>query len=84
MAHVVEVAEEEGLALVEAAGDDVLGVLNREPREVVQVVALPVRVLALPQELLVVGQLDDQRDVEDVLQPLGEVERDHVPEMERL
>ena len=56
---------------VEAAGDDVLGVL------VAHVDALFERHL-LPQELLVVGQLDDQRTVEGLLQPLGEEEGDQV------
>ena len=38
----------------------------------------------LPEELLVVGQLDDERDVEGVLEPLGEDEGDEVSEVHRL
>ena len=46
--NIIEVAEDEGLAHVEAARDDVLGVLHGEAAEIVQVV-VAVHVLALPQ-----------------------------------
>ena len=40
--------------------------------------------IVLEEELLVISQLDHQRAVEGVLQPLGEVERDQVSEVKRL
>mmetsp|Transcript_97263 Transcript_97263/g.297119 ORF Transcript_97263/g.297119 Transcript_97263/m.297119 type:complete len:205 (-) Transcript_97263:443-1057(-) len=50
---------------------------------VVEVVALLIIVLALPQEFLVVGHLDDQRHIEGVLQPFGEQERHQMPHVHR-
>ena len=60
---------------VESAGNDVLRVVDAHLPTLVE------REL-LPQELLVVGQLDHQGAVEHVLQPLGEEEGDQMPEMQ--
>jgi len=49
----------------------------RQPSRVVQT-------QVLPQELLVVRELDHQRDFERLLQPLREVERDEVAEVQTL
>ena len=69
-----KVREDEGLLHVESQSDDVLGVLHREPLRVGQLEIFP-------EELFVVGQLDDERYVERLLQPLGEQERDQVTEV---
>mmetsp|Transcript_22472 Transcript_22472/g.57027 ORF Transcript_22472/g.57027 Transcript_22472/m.57027 type:complete len:401 (-) Transcript_22472:153-1355(-) len=76
-AHVVEVGEDEGARDVEATRDDVFAVLAR------QAVCLLQRDV-LPEEFLVVGELDDERALERVLQPFGEHKGDQVPEVQRL
>jgi hypothetical protein len=58
---VFEIGEDEGLPGIEADGDDVLDVLVGEAMGLLQGEILP-------QELLIVGHLDHQRDVEGVLQ----------------
>lgn len=58
---VFEIGEDEGLPGIEADGDDVLDVLVGEAVGLLQGEILP-------QELLIVGHLDHQRDVEGVLQ----------------
>lgn len=87
--HVVEVGEDERLVRLKAAGDDVARVLKA-----VAVHLLELEVL-LEVELLVVGELDHERAVEDILQPAGtqsaerhrvanarsELERQQMPEM---
>lgn len=60
---------------VEAAGNDVLRVVDAH-------LATLVERQLLPQELLVVGQLDHEGAVEHVLQPLGEEEGDQMAEMQ--
>ena len=74
-AHGAKVGEDEGLLHVKPEGDDVLGVLHRELLRVGQLEIFP-------EELLVVGQLDDERHVEGLLQPFGEKERDEMTEVE--
>mmetsp|Transcript_68938 Transcript_68938/g.166683 ORF Transcript_68938/g.166683 Transcript_68938/m.166683 type:complete len:219 (-) Transcript_68938:313-969(-) len=74
---VVEVGEDERLRDVEAARDDVLCVLEGEAVALLQLEVLP-------QELLVVGHLHHQHALEDVLQVLGEHERDQVAEVQSL
>mmetsp|Transcript_4771 Transcript_4771/g.17846 ORF Transcript_4771/g.17846 Transcript_4771/m.17846 type:complete len:397 (+) Transcript_4771:649-1839(+) len=76
-AHVVDVGEDERAPGVESARDDVLGVLPRQPPGVLEL-------HGLPQELLVVGELDDERHLESLLEPLGEVEGDEVAEVQGL
>jgi len=59
VAHVVAITKNEGLVYVEAARNNVLGVLARERSEAIEVVcALLLIIFPLPQELLVVGHLD--------------------------
>ena len=59
-----EILEDESLVDVEAQSDDVFGIVDG------QLLGL-IHFEALPQILLVVGQLDDQGDVEGLLEPLG-------------
>ena len=59
----VGVDEDEGLLHVEADGDDVHGVLHGE------LVAFLERELGRVEELFVVGEHDDEGDVEDFLEP---------------
>ena len=59
--HVVKVREDEGAVDVKAAGDDVLGVLPRQPLGLLDP-------QGAPKHLLVVRQLDHQRHLEGVLQ----------------
>eukprot|EP00754_Rhynchopus_humris_P036804 Rhum_TRINITY_DN18897_c0_g1::Rhum_TRINITY_DN18897_c0_g1_i1::g.168709::m.168709 len=75
-AVVLEVAEDKGLLRVEAEGNDVLDVLERHVLDLVHGQVLPV-------ELLVVRDLDHQRDIERVLKPLREHEGDQVPHVHR-
>ena len=63
------------LLRVESASDDVLRVFVAHMNTLVQ------REL-LPQEFLVVGQLDHQGAIEHLLQPLGEEKRNEMAEME--
>lgn len=74
---VLKVAEDKGLSHVEAAGDDVLAVLACQPPRLR-------RRQALPQALLIVRELHDERALERVLQPLGEHEGDEVAQVEGL
>ena len=67
LAHESEVGEDEGFFNVESKRNDVLDVL---PGQAHRLLLLQI----LPQELLVVRQLDDQGHVEGLLQPLGEEE----------
>ena len=76
-AHVVDVGEDERAPGVESARDDVLGVLPRQPPGVLEL-------HGFPQELLVVGELDDEGHLESLLEPLGEVEGDEVAEVQGL
>ena len=74
---VIEVREQERALRVETARDDVARVL----------IAQAVRRLerqVLPQELLVVRELNDERRLEGRLQPRREVEGDEVAEVQRL
>mmetsp|Transcript_33411 Transcript_33411/g.66062 ORF Transcript_33411/g.66062 Transcript_33411/m.66062 type:complete len:631 (+) Transcript_33411:644-2536(+) len=75
---VVQIREQKGFLFVEPARQNVLGVLQRQPVKVVEVVPVFVRVLALEQKLLVVRHLDDQGDVERLLQPLRHEEGNQV------
>ena len=59
---VLHVREDECFVHVEAARDDVLRVF-------VRVVVCLIGFQLPPQELLVVGHLDDEGDIEDVLEP---------------
>ena len=84
LAHVTHIAENEGLRVrsrkkehslgIEPAGDDVLRVLATHLHALIQS-------QRLPQELLVVRQLDHQGALEHVLQPLGEEEGNQVTQM---
>jgi hypothetical protein len=59
---VLEVGEDEGLANVESNGDDVSDVLTSQSLHLLQT-------KVLPQILLIIGHLDHQRYIEDILQP---------------
>lgn len=94
------------LCRVEAARDDVLGVLERQrvralerevlPQEPAQGrghghgpslpagATGPLSLSSACHALLVVRELDDERDVEGLLEPLRELEGDEVPEVQRL
>lgn len=61
--NVLEIAEDEGLLDVEADRDDVLGVVLAEADNILDCE------LILEEELFVVRQHDDKRDVKDILQP---------------
>mmetsp|Transcript_5657 Transcript_5657/g.22337 ORF Transcript_5657/g.22337 Transcript_5657/m.22337 type:complete len:276 (-) Transcript_5657:172-999(-) len=76
-AEVVEVRENERALRVEAARDDVLAVGAREALRLLDAEVLP-------HALLVIRQLDHQRHLERVLQPLGELEGDEVAHVQRL
>ena len=76
-AHVVDVAEDERTTRVEPARDDVFRVFPRQSPGIFELERFP-------QKLFVVGELDHERHLERFLQPLGEVERDEVTEVERL
>ncbi|KAH3684657.1 hypothetical protein WICPIJ_004373 [Wickerhamomyces pijperi] len=69
------VGEDERVFRVETNGDDVLGVFLSEGSDVFD------GELWLEEELLVIGQLDNQRSIKDVLQPFGEDERNQVAQM---
>ena len=60
LSHEGQVCKDEGLLDVKAEGDDVLDIL---PAEALTLLHLQV----LPEELLVVGQLDNQGDIKHVL-----------------
>mmetsp|Transcript_10997 Transcript_10997/g.41053 ORF Transcript_10997/g.41053 Transcript_10997/m.41053 type:complete len:432 (+) Transcript_10997:2819-4114(+) len=75
---VVQVAEDECLALVKTACNDVLRI------EVGQLVASVQGQVLLEKELLIIRQLDDQGHVEGLLQVLREMEGNQVPEVQRL
>lgn len=62
-ADVGVVAEDEGSREIESDGDNVAGVFSREPLRLLDFE------LMFEQELFVVGQLNDQWDLEYVLQP---------------
>ena len=59
--HELKVAEDEGLLGVETDSDDILCILFGEANNVVNAE------IRLEEEFLVVGQHDDQRNIEDVL-----------------
>ena len=59
---VLGVAEDECFIFIEAAGDDVLGVLHGQSLTLLEA-------QVLPQKLLVVSQLNDERNVKRVLKP---------------
>lgn len=73
---VLQIAVDERLLLIEATGNDVLCIL--QPK----LVRLLEGELLLEQGLLIVRQHDDQRYIEDILQPSCELERDRVTEVE--
>lgn len=70
--HVVEIRVDKSLFLVETHRDDVLGIFFGEFD------CLFHREALLEQKLLIIRQHDDERHVENVLQPFGELERDCV------
>ena len=70
-----EVGEDERLLHVKPEGDDVLGVFDGELLRLCQLEILP-------EEFFVIRELDDERHVERLLQPLGEQERNQVAEVE--
>jgi hypothetical protein len=63
---VVKVRKDEGPFRIDAAGDDVLGVLERK---LVGLLKREGLAFLLEKEFLVVGELDDEGDLEDVLKP---------------
>mmetsp|Transcript_3736 Transcript_3736/g.9327 ORF Transcript_3736/g.9327 Transcript_3736/m.9327 type:complete len:359 (-) Transcript_3736:1020-2096(-) len=75
---IVQIREDEGLVLVKTDRQNVLGVLVRKA------LALLYGEVFLEQELLIVGQLDHQRHVEGVLQPLCEPEGHQMAQVQRL
>lgn len=60
--HVIKVREDKSLVDVKATCDDVLGVLHGKAMALLHA-------QVLPKVLLVIRELDDQRDVKHVLQP---------------
>ena len=76
VAEVLEIAVEEGLLLVEAEGNDVLGILHGEGEGIFKGQVL------LEEGFFVVCQHEDEGHVEDILQPLCELERDGVAEVQ--
>ena len=75
-ADVFQVAVDERLLHVKAQGNDILGVVHRILHCLFEGEAV------LEQGLLVVRKHEDQRNVEDILQPLRERQRDGVPQMQ--
>ena len=58
--HVLHVREDEGFVDVKATGNDVLGILVSKTVGFLQT-------QVLPQKLFIIGQLDHQRHIKDVL-----------------
>lgn len=75
---VVKVAKDERLFQPESTSDDIPSVLEGKATRVLD------GQCALEQELLIVGQLNDERDVKDILQPFRKQERDQMAQMHRL
>ena len=76
VANVLQVAVDEGLLEIEAQGDDVLGVLHGKVQRILE------RYGVLEEGLLVVRKHEDQRDVEHILQPLGELQGNSVTQVQ--
>ena len=72
--HIVEIAEYECFSDIVTTRNDVLAVLKRQTSSFVHR-------QALPQALLIVGHLDDQRAFERVLQPLSHHKWDQMTQM---
>lgn len=73
-AHVLRVDEDESFLWIISQSYDVLDVLNSHALELLQV-------SFFPEVLLVIGNLDDKRHVENILKVLVENERKHVTKM---
>lgn len=73
-AHVLRVDEDKGFLWIISQSYDVLDILNSHALELLQV-------SFFPEVLLVIGNLDDKRDIESVLEVLIENEGKHVAEM---
>lgn len=76
-AHIIEIAKDERLFKLESTSDDILGVLIRK------LVSLFDLEVGFHEEFLVVGQLNDERAIKDVLKPLREHERDLMTNVHR-
>ena len=74
MAYVIKVGENESLALLEAACNDVFRIFVRKPVAFLQFEILP-------QIFFIIRELNDERDFERVLQISGELEGDEVSQM---
>lgn len=75
-AQIFQVAEDERLFLVKPKGDEVLGIVHPVFQRFLE------RSTILEQRLLVVRQHEHQRDVKDVLQPLRELQRYSVAQVQ--
>lgn len=76
VANVLQVAVDEGLLKIESQGDDILGVLHGEVHSILK------RYAILEQSLLVVRKHEDQGDVKNILQPLGELQGNGVTQVQ--
>lgn len=76
VANIFQVAVNEGLLEIESQGNNVLGVLHGEVHGILE------RYAILEQSLLVVRKHEDQGDVENILQPLGELQGDGVTQVQ--
>ena len=74
-AEILEITVNESLVDVEAHSDDVLCIVPGVLHDIFERELLP------KQSFFIVGQLDDQWHVEDVLEPAGELEWDGVSDV---
>jgi hypothetical protein len=73
--NIVEIRKDKGFVNIKSYGNDILGVLSGELSNVVQS-------YILPQELLIVGHLNDDRDIECILKVLAKDEGDQVAQVQ--
>lgn len=76
--HVIEIGEDEGFVEFEAACDDVAGVFEGEIFHLFDFER------GFEEELFVIGELDHQGAIENVLEPFGEEEGDQVSQVHRV
>jgi hypothetical protein len=67
---IISIPKDESPFLVKTASNDVFSIFNTQVR-----IVLDIFLILGEEKFLVIGQLDDQRTFESLLQPLGEYER---------